>query len=446
MSFFDKVAAGLGFSARPRQRTKPVPEFMGGGVSPWYLWEAGSGEADEYKKAADKYSASELVFMCVNRIAEVGAGADLCVYRQGEDGEEKVPGHPFLDLVARPNPFMASGELMEATLVWLELAGDAFWYLRRDGGPPFEVWPLRPDRVTVVPDEKEYVKHFVYEVNFKKWKLPPSDVVHFRRFHPTKEHAGLGALQAAGYSVNLDIAAQQSNLALFENAMRVSGVFESERDTWDAGQRSLMEEYVKERYTGEPAKAHKPLFLWGGFKFKEGSVTPREAEFVDSRKLNRQNVPAVFGVPQGLLFTEDINLANARMAEYFFMKFTMQPKLARLAQRINMAIMPFYGDGDYVRFEVVLPRDLEAEAKAALDSAKAIQTLIVSLGPAEGVRQAQRLGIMDAATDPADVQPLITWLGRMQPGVTVAPPEEAEVKEVLALPSPFRRRGWKGYP
>src|SRR3989304_440114 len=106
-------------------------------------------------------------------------------------------------------------------------------------------------------------------------------VKHFKRFDPLQDYTGLSPIQAADAAVSSDIAAQLSNRALFKNAMRLSGIVETDRDEVDPEQVKLMKKYLREEYSGDPEKAHQVAFLWSAFKYKEMGMTMRDAEFVE---------------------------------------------------------------------------------------------------------------------------------------------------------------------
>ena len=94
------------------------------------------------------------------------ARTPLVVHRPAPGSGGEVPAgtdHPMQRLLDMPNPFWTRGDLWRATETYLGLWGSAFWGLERDGsGAVSEIWPLRPDRVRVLPDPTRYVRGFVY--------------------------------------------------------------------------------------------------------------------------------------------------------------------------------------------------------------------------------------------------------------------------------------------
>jgi len=146
-------------------------------------------EIGQMAQYAGVYMNSPWVHVAINRIAEAAALVPFQVTRRTRAGAIALPGHPFERLLARPNPLMSRFELIEHTIGSLEIHGNAYWFLAGEpGGAPRELWPLRPDRVSVVPDAQRGVSGYVYELDGKRIPLDAAEVVHFRRWHPANDY------------------------------------------------------------------------------------------------------------------------------------------------------------------------------------------------------------------------------------------------------------------
>lgn len=385
-----------------------------------------SGEINEallYERQAMRYSRSDLVYMCVQRVAAMCAmlAPNLRIFdsESERDPQTNLPtkiieDHPFLDLWRRPNPWDSSFEFLEGMAVTLQLAGNVFVHL--DDGvapkpidndkllvdrekPPIAMWLMRPDRVEIKPSATEYIGAYMYTIGGRDIVMKPSAVRHFKRFHPMKDYEGLSPIEAANWASASDIAAQKANWSIFKNSMRLSGIVESDRDEVDPEQMQLMKKHLKENYTGDPEKAHQLLFMWQSFKYKEMGMNPRDAEFIEGSKLNRIKVFGVLGVHPGIILSEDVNLANALIAEHMTVKFTVAPMLERLASDISTVLDMWNKDGkaDHkyeAHFVDVVPKDEKSRAEVSVMQAKAAGSLILALGPTQGVEEAQRQGLL----------------------------------------------------
>lgn len=413
MSFLDRWVQRLGYALAkdngPQQQA--LPEFvLGAGAAA--VWSAELADPSIYANQAARYQKSWLCYACVRLIAESGARAKFQVSKNKNGEAEAIADHPLVELLHHPNPFTSQFELFESTLASLELTGNAYWYLHLEDGAdqPSQIWVMRPDRTQPIPDKDKFISGYKYSVNMAKpVTFKPEEIVHFKRYHPLKDYEGLSPIEAANYAMATDIAAETSSQSFYENAMRVSAVLESEREQVDPRQRRMIERYFKDTYTN-PKEAYKPLFLWGGWKYQQLSMTPRDAEYVEGRKLNRTAIFAVYGVHPGLVLAEDVNLANALVAERVFAQFTMQPKLSRIAQRVNLEVMPLYGDEAEFGFVDVVPRDNEFDLqKRASYLDRAVYTI-------NEVRQMEGLGDVEGG-DVSLPQYLVQIGGGMpQPG------------------------------
>jgi HK97 family phage portal protein len=162
------------------------------------------------------YQQSPWVYIAVNRIAEAVALVPLRVMRLEGERKIEIERHPLERLLDAPNPYLSRFELFEQTAGILELTGNAYWFLAGDAsGLPAEVWPLRPDRISIVPDPARYVKGYIYEIDGLRIPLDPAEVVHFKRWHPSNDYYGLSALEAARLSITSDQAMAEWNRNTF---------------------------------------------------------------------------------------------------------------------------------------------------------------------------------------------------------------------------------------
>jgi len=411
------------------------------------VWDSGAataamwGELSEptlYSAQAERYSRSDLVYMCVNRVAQMAAmnAHRLQLFnpdspRDDETGipTERITDHPFLKLWSQPNAWDSQFEFTEGTAVTLQLAGNSYWHID-DGEParmegskkwvylenePLALWGMRPDRVWIEADKQKYISAYRYEVAGENIYVSPRAVRHHKYFHPLRDMEGMSPLEAANFASASDIASQKSNYYLFRNGLRLSAVVESDRETIDPQQMQLMEKMFLERYTGSPEKAYQVAFLWSAFKLRELGMNMRDAEFIEGSKMNRMRIFGVFGVHPAVVLAEDVNLANANVGEYVTLKYTVAPLLTRIASEITPMLLPEERNGlglwkdapaAEAHFVGVVPQDREGEAKVADSKANATQKLVQALGPEEGVAEAKRLGVLSEDVDPAKVVPM----------------------------------------
>jgi HK97 family phage portal protein len=302
------------------------------------------------------YENSAYVYAAVNRIAEACALVPLRLYEEQPDGTRRhLQRHPFLDLLRNPNPTLSQFELFEQTVGTLELTGNAYWYIAGDAdGRPHEIWTLRPDRVSIVPDAQRYIKGYLYEADGQHIALEPVEVIHFKRWHPSNDYYGLSALAAARMAVQADRAMAQWNANTFGRDYGVpAGILTIKDNIPDRDFERLKHEWRSSYGSGQRRTA----FLRGGqMEWVNIGLSHTDLDFLNGRRANREEILTIFGVPLGIL-SENATEANATVAERIFIERTLYPKLVRLAQRITQELLPFYGAGLVAEFEDIRPTD-----------------------------------------------------------------------------------------
>ncbi len=307
----------------------------------------------------DAYTRSAWVYVAVKTIAEAAALVPLHV--AGQDDR-----HPLAVLLGRPNPTMSRFELFEQTIGALELTGNAYWYLVGDAaGMPAQIWPLRPDRMRIVPHPEDHIAGYIYEIDGQQIPFEAVEVVHFKRWHPYNDYYGLSALEAARYAVQTDAAMSAWNQATFgQNNGIPAGIVSIKEFVSDTDFDRIKREW-RASYGGPQRRT---AFLRGsGIEWHDIGLNHRDMDYLQGRRANRDEIFNIFGVPIGLI-SENATEANARVAERTFIERTLWPKLVRLAGKITQEMMPFYGTDFVAQFEDIRPTDNQlrlAEIRAA---------------------------------------------------------------------------------
>jgi HK97 family phage portal protein len=304
------------------------------------------------------YARSPWVYVAVNRIAEAAALVPLHVYRVEGERKLAVENHPLERLLNAPNPFMSRFELLEQTLGMLELTGNAYWLLSGDAtGTPTQIWPLRPDRVRIVPDARRFVRGYVYEIDGRQIPLEAVEVVHFKRWHPTNDYYGLSALAAARVAVQTDQAMSKWNHNTFgQNNGVPAGIVNVKEFITDSDFERLKGEW-RSSYGGAQRKT--AFLRGGGVEWQDIGLSHTDLDFLDGRQANRDEILSIFGVPVGLI-SENATEANARVAERTFIERTLWPKLVRLSQKITQELLPFWPGEHSAAFADIRPTDTQA--------------------------------------------------------------------------------------
>lgn len=287
------------------------------------------------------------VYACVNAIAEDIADLQLRLERKSGANWVSVENHLALGPLHDVNPFMTSSELWLNTQSFLELSGEAFWYLPKGQlvHKPIEIWPLDPTRVTVVKSNSAIVGGYVYK-NEKRQDVPlrRDEVIHFKRFNPRNRYRGLGTVEAAALAIDTDTDTYSSqwNRNFFYNSAVPGATLETDKEL-SQEQYTRLKAAWEDKYRGVD-NAHKTAIREGGLKFHQAALSQKDMEFLEQRRWSRDEILGIFRVPRTVLgITEDVNRANAEATDYVFAKRVIKPRLQFLIDRLNEFYLPLFG-------------------------------------------------------------------------------------------------------
>lgn len=306
----------------------------------------------------------------IDLISQEIASAHLRLYKAKANGDrEEVLDHDFLKLWNNPNPDMTRSEILEHLSAFLDIEGNSYLLKAKDGsGKTRELYPLRADWVKVIPTKEEnpdrLIEKYVYSQDGKKGiTLDVEDIVPIRLFSPHffNEMTGKGTVAGAKSIIDEEKTISQWNKTFFEKGAITSGILEYD-GVLEPEEKAVVEAQWKQEMAGMKNNGATPL-LHGGMTYKPTQFTQKELAFIDQRKLNRDDIFLLFGVPKALMMSEDVNLANAKQALWAFTRFTVRPRLKKIEDAINRHLLPEFGEGLTVEFDNPVPNDRDAEIK-----------------------------------------------------------------------------------
>lgn len=277
------------------------------------------------------------VFACVRVLAETIASLPLIVYRRNRDGsKERAPEFYLYDLLHNsPNPIMTSFQWRETMMGHLATWGNAYSKIEYDErGRILGFMPLRPDWMDVVIANNE--KGYVYQRPSGQMILTEADVFHV---------AGLGFDGLTGYSpiamarkaIGLGLAAEEFGAAFFGNGANPGGVLEHpnslSQKAFDNLQKSVADRH------GGPANASKLMILEEGMKYNQIGIPPDDAQFLETRRFQVEEVARIFRVPQHMI--GELSRATWGNIEHQAIEFvvhTVRPWLVRWEQAITQQL------------------------------------------------------------------------------------------------------------
>jgi HK97 family phage portal protein len=290
--------------------------------------------------------------------ARIRKQANLLSFTRKAADMEEILEHPFLNMMKKVNPLISRFDLWDGTQLWLELTGNAYWYIYKDNlGVPQEIWPLPPQFMRVVGSKDKVIGGYVYQRTTEKIPFEAEEIIHFKFHSPNGGLYGTGPLSAVMDSVIDDARIRTFESTLMKNMGKPEAVLQSSNPISDADFKR-----IKDRWRGQKVSGQ-TIILENGLEYKPITFTPREMNYVVGRKLNREEIAAAFGVPMSKLTTEAVNLANAYVGEHQYMQDTIEPRLRRIEETINEDLMPMYDENLFVAYDSVVPEDKDFELR-----------------------------------------------------------------------------------
>jgi HK97 family phage portal protein len=328
------------FSRLFKSRDKPLSNSFIGSNYNFFFGSTSSG------KTVNEHTAMQTtaVYACVRILSETIASLPLHVYIHTPNGKEKALEQRLYHILHdEPNPEMTSFVFRETLMSHLLLWGNAYAQIIRDGrGNVIALYPLLPDKMKV---DRTSSGELYYEY------LKDSGSI-FLRSEEVMHIPGLGFDGLVGYSpiamaknaVGMAIATEEYGAKLFANGANPGGVLEHPgvvkdpkrvRDSWNAV------------YQGSN-NAHRVAVLEEGMSFKPIGIPPEQAQFLETRKFQTEEICRIFRVPPHLVASLDkATFSNIEHQSISFVVHTIRPWLVRLEQSMNKALFSSSDKGKY---------------------------------------------------------------------------------------------------
>lgn len=321
-----------------KSRDKPTNRVNGNAYS--FLMGASSSGRRVTERTAMQMTA---VYSCVRILSETLASLPLHIYESFETNSRKATKHPLYKLLHdEPNPEMTSFIFRETLMTHLLLWGNAYAQIIRNGkGEVLALYPLMPDRMRVDRDEygQLYYEYMLSDsdANAKESgavRLSTQDILHI---------PGLGFDGLVGYSpiamaknaIGMAIATEEYGAAFFANGATPSGILthpgviknpEAMRESWSKG------------FGGR--NSHKVAILEEGMNYTPISIAPNEAQFLETRKFQLNEIARIFRVPPHMVGDlEKSSFSNIEQQSLEFVKYTLDPWVSRFEQAMTRRLL-----------------------------------------------------------------------------------------------------------
>jgi len=288
-----------------------------------------STAADTPEKPYETHQSSAWVYRAVKVWQDLVAPLPIIV----ENAEGKQVKHQVIDrLLSFPNPDQSAYDIWSRWALEMGTRGEAPFEVVFEGKRPVELWPHCPDYVQVRAQKgaEIYARvqgYRIYQPSVADYELGKEELIHWKFYNPKNSFRGMSPLHALRHATLNDQLAVAWQYYFFKNQARPDyalivpgGLTPDERESYE---RSLAERFG---LTATDFGVGRPMILEEGITdIKTFSHPPKDLEWVNQRKMTRDEIGGVFGVPRELMFADVAKYENLDQAELLTWTLTILP-------------------------------------------------------------------------------------------------------------------------
>lgn len=308
------------------------------------------------------YSKQLWVYVVVSKRARATARLPLPVYRREELDRPKADDHPMAKLLRQPNPGLSGFDLWLWTSSTFDIYGDTFWYKRRENGGVVGLYPLHPssmvweDGAWTFDNGKRRIEN-----------IPDTDLVHFRGFHPDSSTRGLSPIEPLRSTLENEWHARTATSSFWQRGAR-PGFALSHPSQLSAEASTRLKAQFDDIAAGS-SKTGVTVVLEEGMEPKPLTLSAEEAQYIETRKLNREEVCAAYDVPPPVVHILDrATFSNITEQMRSMYRDTMAPHLKGFEAAIELDLRQAEWPSDDVYAEFLMDEVLRGDFETRQDA------------------------------------------------------------------------------
>lgn len=390
---------------------------------------------NHYRTYAQLWRSQPELRTVVDFLARNLAQLGLHTFRRVSDIERvRLVDHPLPRLLGQPNSSTTTYRLIDALVHDRCIYDDAYWLKIRAGGkgPPLALRRIHPSRIRPAGNNWLEAEKYVIQGSRGKLEVDATSIVHFRGYNPTDDRMGSSPIESLRQVLAEEWAANVYREQLWRNGARLGGIVSRPADApeWSGKAKDRFKDEWQAMYSGDAATAGSVALLEDGMTFTPASVTPRDSQYIESRKLTREEVARSYHVPLPMVgILDHATFTNIKELHKNLYQDCLGPWMEDFQQEIELQLVPDLPDTSnvYVEFNIAAKLNGSFEEQAAqLRSAVGVPYMV-----ANEARARLNLPMIDGGDELA--VPLNVTVG-------TTPPGEAEPSEPPALMPPKTMR------
>jgi HK97 family phage portal protein len=307
-------------------------------------------------------------YRCIRLISESVAVLPCKLYRTMPSGEVVVDQeNPLYQLLHdSPNRHQTSFEFWEAMAQSLAMWGNAYAVKEMVGNRVVALTPVRPDMISIYKVPKTREIRYRATIDGVQEDFPLDRVFHVKGWGGGFSLVGASPIQLGRHGLGLASAVEEAASKIFQNGLRPSGFIRVDQ-VLKKEQRDQIKTNMAE-YMGS-ANSGKLMVLEGGMQYQQLALPPEDAQMLETRAFNVEEICRWFGVPPYLAFSTEKSTTwgtGLEQQQLGFLIFSLMPYLERIEQAANKWLLgPSERLTRHVEFSVegILRADSKARAE-----------------------------------------------------------------------------------
>lgn len=313
----------LGFAPQALAEQTPISTALG-----YFYGRDGAIIGSHFALYSQMYRAQPWVATVIDKVAASAARLSFVPWAQVDTGKVADTDSDWAKLWAKPCPLLSPFAFWRWTFSTYELYGEAFWLKIRSGRRVVGLLPMHPAR-TQIRRDVEGNETYVFSLGVASagmLEVSADDVVKFRRYNPDMLERGLSRLEPLRSTLENEHEARQSTSSWWKRGARPSLMLSTDGKLSE-GAVTRLKAQVDAQHAGS-GNAAGTLVLEEGMKPVPVQLSAEEMQYIETRKLNREEVCAVFDVPPPVVHILDhATFSNITEQMRSMYRDTMAPRL-----------------------------------------------------------------------------------------------------------------------
>lgn len=297
--------------------------------------------------------------------------------RLGDTDRKRVTDHPIARLLSNPHPRVTRYSFFD-TLVRDVAIFERYLAvkIKRDDGTPGGLVRIPPTMFKPIGSDWMFPEAFEIRGDKGKKIVTAADTFHILGYSPTGNIGGVSPIESLRSVLAEEYEAARQRAQAFRNGARVNGYLERPREApeWSTQARERFRAGWRGQYGGGGSDAYGTPILEDGMKFVPATQTSRDLQYIESRKLTREEVASAYFIPPPMIgLLDNATFSNIKEQHKHLYQDTLGPWLQRIQQELMLQLFSEFAGTDKLYLEFNLDEKMRGSFE---DQAAQLQTAV----------------------------------------------------------------------